>query len=128
MRSTAKLSKEQKAELHEWRKDNNETGKGKSNEKDEKNKKKVTFAEQKKVNFSDPKKFKKMVSEVIAAELTSLDDKKKKEETEKDDAAMGGYLLSLVQADVGKTSSKVNSEAKSPAVTVQSILRRAKKN
>ena len=117
----AKLTTEQKAELHEWRKSNNETGKGKNNKKDEKNK-------DRKVSFSDPKKFKKMVSEVVAAELTSLDDKKKKEAAEKGDAAMGDYLISLVQADLAKASPKANAESKSPAVTVQSILRRAKNN
>ena len=93
----AKLSIKQKAELHEWRKNNKETGKGKSDDKDEKDKKKVTFADQ--------KKFKKMVSEVVAAKLTSLDDKKKKEETVKEDAAMGDCLLSLVQAALSKADS-----------------------
>ena len=117
-----KLSKDQKTELREWRL---------SNEVEQPPKKTPKIERKGKVTFSDQKKFKKMVSEAVVAELTSLDEKKAKEEADKEDVS---NLLSLLQAAALNAPTQAtptvaaatsNTETRTPAVTLQSILKRA---
>ena len=124
-----KLTKEQKTELYEWRLTDDQGGKL--------NKRQKKGKEGSRVTFDDKKQFKKMVSEVVVAELTSMDEKRKaKEKEEKDGAEAGAYLVSLMQAashksppaatNVAATTTETETRTP-PAVTLQSILKRARK-
>ena len=119
-----KLTTEQRNELREWR--SNTTG-GKASKKQ---KNKADSAS----TMSDQKKFKKMVSEAIATELSNIEKEKDKKQAEKDDAASAAYILSLVQADRSKAASKPAAKAASAATSaskasapaaLHSILKRA---
>jgi len=121
-----KLSKAERSELHEWRMASEKDGKGE----------KKSQATTKKVRFQ------KMVSDAVASALTARQAAETKQQAEKDDAAVGAYLLSLVQAastdtkppSASMTASSATvtpaptASASTPAITLQSILKRAAKS
>ena len=115
-----KLSKEQRNELREWRLDNDGGQSAKRARKTEKGKKEKGS----KVTFTNDKKFKKVLSEVVVAELSSIDEKKAKEAEE--EKQMEEAMVSFLKAASLKDDTTSTPTNKSPsAITLQSILKRA---
>ena len=100
-----KLSTEEKTELHEWRKTNTD--------KAEKTTSTLKKLDGKMVSFGDHKKMKKVVLEMVAAELTSCSDKEKaKQADQEEELAASTYLLSLVE--MAAAAKAASTEAATP--------------
>ena len=117
----AKLSAEQRNELREFRKSHNLDTKS-----DGSSKKKTRFASDVSSTSMDPHELAKLVSAAVATQLATNKKAEEKAENDRDDAAAGAYLLSLVQAADPKPSA-ASTTAKTPAISLQNILRRTKR-
>ena len=121
------LTSDQKVELKEWREQQGTSRpKGDKRKSGKLDKKRVSFEQ-----GNSNKKFKKLISEAIASEMSARKQASEEEEVKRENQAAGAYLLSLVQAatktPTAAAAATTNASAANlqPAVSIQSILKKA---